>query len=127
MNSKVKKAGRWIPSIVAALMMVMSASMKMSGPPELVEHYTQLGLLPLMKWLGMTELVFMALFLYPRTMKAGFLLLTAYLGGAIATELPHGLFFLFPAAILSLIWLAAYLRVPSVFNTAKKDKTFRLL
>jgi len=62
-----------------------------------------------------------ALFLYPRTIRIGFLLLTAYFGGAIAVEITHGTFIV-PAIILTLIWIAAYLRKPDIFKGIKSNK-----
>jgi hypothetical protein len=55
-------------------------------------------------------------------MKLGFLLLTAYFCGAMAVELSHGNIFIFPAIILTLIWIAAFLRDPSIFKPFQKQK-----
>jgi hypothetical protein len=127
MKSKTKKIFKWIPSTLAALMIVISASMKLTGAQQLHEHYAQLGLVRYMSWLGSMELLFIALFLYPRTMKIGFLFLTAYFGGAMAAEMSHGNVVIFPMMILVIVWIAAYLRNPSIFRERQKqDETFQL-
>lgn len=43
--------------------------------------------------LGVAKLVIAALFLIPRTSTVGFVLLTGYLGGILATNLTHGFTF----------------------------------
>ena len=94
--------------------------MKIAAAAPLVEIYSKIGLLPYLGSLGIIELLLVALFLWPRTMKMGFLLLTGYFGGAMAVELSHGSVFIVPGIILVLIWVAAYLRNPSLFRSANK-------
>jgi hypothetical protein len=114
MKSKTKNL-KWIPSILVALVIVMGACMKLTSAPPLVEIYSKMGLLPYLKTLGVTELLFTGIFLYPRTMRIGLLLLTGYFGGAMAVELSRGTVFIFPAAILAFAWISAYLRDHSLF------------
>lgn len=114
MNIKTQNL-KWIPSILVALVIVMGACMKLIGTQQLVELYSKIGLLPFMRVLGVSELLLTALFLFRPTMNIGFLLLTGYFGGAMAVELSHGTFFIFPGTILSMVWISAYLRNPSVF------------
>jgi hypothetical protein len=106
---------KWIPSIVIGIVISLGAIMKVIGAPQVVEIYSKIGLLQYMKLLGASELLFTGLFLYHRSMKIGLLLLTGYFGGAMAVELSHGAIFIFPAAILSVVWIAAYLRNPFLF------------
>lgn len=120
MNSKTKNIGKWVPSILAAFMILMGASLKIAGQPELSARIAAVGLLSYIKLFAAAEIVFVALFLYARTMKLGLLLLTAYFGGAIATEILHG-GMLFPAILLSLVWTGAYLRMPSAFKWSSKN------
>ena len=115
---KIKKEKlKWIPSILVAMVISLGATMKLAATPQLTEIYSKIGLLPYMKFLGASELLLTCLFLYPRSMKIGLLLLTGYLGGAMAVELSHGSIFIFPAAILSVVWIGAYLRNPALFLT----------
>lgn len=64
--------------------------------------------------LGVVELICLALYLVPRTSVFGAVLLTGYLGGAIATQLRVGapLFSttLFPIYVALLLWGGLYLR-----------------
>jgi hypothetical protein len=64
--------------------------------------------------LGIIELVCIALYVIPRTSILGAILLTGYLGGAIATQLPNSnsLFgeILFPVYVGVIVWGGIYLR-----------------
>jgi hypothetical protein len=122
MKQKTKNILKWIPSSLAAFVITVSACMKLAAIPQLVEIYSRIGILDYMKILGAAELFFVALFLIPRFMKIGFLLLTAYYGGAMAVELSHGNIFIFPAVILATIWIAASLRDPGIFKPYQKQR-----
>jgi DoxX-like family len=65
-------------------------------------------------WIGVIELVCLGLYLVPRTSVLGALLLTGYLGGAIATHVRVGSpllsHTLFPIYVALLIWGGLYLR-----------------
>jgi hypothetical protein len=118
---KIKKENlKWIPSILVAIVISLGAAMKLAAVPQLTEIYLRIGLLPYMKILGASELLLTGIFLYPRSMKIGLLLLTGYFGGAMAVELSHGSIFIFPAAILSVVWIGAYLRNPALFLGEQK-------
>lgn len=96
MKSKTNKILRWAPSILVALIIVAGSFMKLTAQPQLVEMFTKTGLLPYIKLLGAAELVFVSLFLWSRTLRLGFFLLTAYFGGAMAIELSQYIFFIIP-------------------------------
>jgi hypothetical protein len=112
---------RWIPSQFIALIIAMGAIMKLASAQQLVTIYSKIGLVPYMTILGIAELLFVALFLWSRTLKMGFYLLTAYFGGAMAVEFSHGTVFIMPAAILAIVWISSYLREPSIFRFAQKQ------
>ena len=64
-------------------------------------------------YLGIILLIAVVLYLIPKTMVVGAGLITAWLGGAVATHMIHGdpLFnTVFPAIIGILVWLAIWLR-----------------
>ena len=122
MKNKTKNL-KWIPSILVALVIVMGACMKLTSASQLVEIYSKIGLLPYLKTLGVTELLFTGIFLYPRTMRMGLLLLTGYFGGAMGVEFSHGTVFIFPAAILAVVWIGAYLRDRSLFLVDHKTES----
>jgi uncharacterized membrane protein YphA (DoxX/SURF4 family) len=60
--------------------------------------------------LGIVEIVCTLLYLFPRTSVLGAILLTGYMGGAIATHARVGDHFFIQAIIGVLIWLGIYLR-----------------
>jgi len=66
--------------------------------------------------IGLVELISVLLFLIPRTGILGTLLLAAYMGGAIATHLEHGLSIVAPAAIQAFIWIVVVFRFPELTN-----------
>jgi len=123
MKNNTRKIIRWIPTALIALVITSGACMKLAAAPSLVDIYSKIGLLSWLQALGVIELIFLTLFLLPRTMKLGFLLLTGYFGGAMAVELSHGSVFIAPGIILSVAWIAAYLRDASIFKSAGKQKT----
>lgn len=120
MKSKRKTLLSRAPSVLIASVIGTGGIMKLVGPPQLVEIYTRIGLLQYLAVLGITEIVLVVLFLWDRTMKIGFLLLTGYFGGAMAVELSRGTIFIFPGVILAIVWIAAYLRNASIFQSEKQ-------
>jgi hypothetical protein len=61
------------------------------------------------------EIAFAALFVVPATMKLGFSLASCYFGGAIATELSHGVLRVNPFVPIVLLWIGALIRDRSIF------------
>ncbi|HLJ10092.1 MAG TPA: hypothetical protein VKU82_02825 [Planctomycetaceae bacterium] len=69
------------------------------------------------------DVVSSILFLIPRTRPLGLLLVSAYLGGAIATHVQHDDLPLGPAVILSMVWAATWLRNPQIVGRTSKHRT----
>ncbi|NIJ55062.1 DoxX family protein [Dyadobacter arcticus] len=111
---KAKKIITIAVTVIASGMVILSGIMKLMGSAEVVDGLGKVGVGKYLTILGLMEIGFTALFIYPKTMKIGFLLLICYFAGALATELSHGLPFnaLLP---MILIWVAAFLRAPSIF------------
>ena len=103
MKSKTKQILKWMPSILAALIIVSGSVMKLTAQPQLVEVFSRSGMLPYMRALGIAELLFVSLFLWRRSLRIGFFLLTGYFGGAMAVELSQHVFFIMPAVILRIV------------------------
>ncbi|SKB74746.1 DoxX family protein [Dyadobacter psychrophilus] len=101
-------------TVVASALVVMSGIMKLTAGEEIVNSMSKVGIAAYLVPLALMEIGFTALFLYPKTMKIGFILLSCYFAGALATELSHGMPFnaLLP---ISLVWIAAFLRDSSIF------------
>jgi hypothetical protein len=104
-------AGR-VASALPVLMLLFSAAMKFAKPPDAVEGFTHLGWdANLALGLGILELVCTIVYLIPQTAVLGAVLLTGYLGGAIATHVRIGEYFIVPHVVLGvLIWLGLFLR-----------------
>jgi hypothetical protein len=115
-TTNVSKAALWTGYVLSALpvlMLVFSAVMKLAKPTPVVEEFTRLG------WtgdhavpLGIVELACAIIYAIPQTAVLGAILLTGYLGGAIATHVRLGEQFIGPAVFGVLIWLGLYLRDP---------------
>ncbi|HEV7968716.1 MAG TPA: DoxX family protein [Candidatus Acidoferrales bacterium] len=116
-GSRSKKflwVGRVITGLIAAFM-AFDAVIHLLKPAPVVEAFAKLGFpIRLAVPLGMIELVCVLLYLVPRTSILGAILLTGYLGGAIAIQLPtENPFFgevLFPIYIGVFLWAGIYLR-----------------
>ena len=121
MKNKTKIAVTRTFTALVTLIIIASASSKLAFVPQLVDIFSKIGLLSYLKILGMTELTFLALFLWNKTRKLGLLLLTGYFGGAMAVEMSHGTFFIAPATILTLIWTTAYLYDEKMFMNENKE------
>ncbi|HUA20362.1 MAG TPA: DoxX family protein [Bryobacteraceae bacterium] len=106
-------AGR-IVSAVPALFLVLDAAMHIAKPDPVVQAFTQLGFpLNLAVPLGVTELLLVALFVVPRTSLLGAILLTGYLGGAVASHVRVGdptFQTIFPILVGALLWGGLFLR-----------------
>jgi hypothetical protein len=65
-------------------------------------------------WIGLIELICLVLYLVPRTSVLGAVMLTGYLGGAIATHVRVGSpllgYTLFPIYVAVMVWGGLYLR-----------------
>lgn len=104
----------WIITILPAGMLLMSGVMKFLEPtPQVVEGFDHLGWdLRLALALGILEVACTILYLFPGTAVLGAILLTDYMGGAIATHVRVGDDFFIQAGIGVLVWLGLYLRDP---------------
>jgi DoxX-like family len=107
-------AGR-IMSALPALFLVMDGVMKLAKPDFVVKATVQLGYPESVIFgLGIVVLVCVILYVVPRTAVLGAILLTGYLGGAVATHLRVGdpLFShtLSPVYFAVLLWGGLYLR-----------------
>ena len=111
---KAKKIITIVVTALAALITILSGIMKLTMAEEIVTGMTKVGVGDFIIMLGLMEITFALLFIYPKTMKVGFLLLICYFAGALATELSYHLPFnaLMP---MILIWVAAFLRDRSIF------------
>ena len=119
MSSDIQPAGNpkwmtvlgWIFSVLPALALLASGGAKLMKVPEVVEG------LKLGGWsesalmgLGIVEIASAVLYLIPRTAVLGAILLTGYLGGAVATHVRFGDAFSPPILFGALVWFGLILR-----------------
>lgn len=119
MSAKTKRILSIVLTVLPSIMIAMSAFMKLSGAEQVVQGLTKAGLGAYIKFFGLLEVISLALFLYPKTYKIGFLLLCSYLGGAMSIELAGGQ----PpmaAIFIAVIWIAVFLRDKLMFLPAAK-------
>jgi hypothetical protein len=104
-------AGRVVSALVVAFLAFDGITKAMMVEP-VVEATTQLGYPEGSVFgIGLTLLVCTALYAVPRTAILGAILLTGYLGGAVATQVRvEDPWFLFPAFIGVLAWGGLFLR-----------------
>jgi hypothetical protein len=117
-TASVSKGSLWagrIMSALAALFLLMDAVMKLVKPAPVVEGTVQLGFPESVIFgLGIVLLVCVILYVIPHTSILGAILLTGYLGGAVASQVRvgHPLFShtLFPVYVAALVWGGLFLR-----------------
>ena len=112
-------AKRWAGLILTALpvlFLLFDTVIKvMAIGPVVVDSFAELGFpVSLARGIGLLELGCLAVYVVPRTSVLGAVLLTGYLGGAIATHVRIGspLFthVLFPVYVALLVWAGLFLR-----------------
>jgi len=109
-SGKIVWVGRVI-SILASLLFLTSAFLKIKGGPELAKGTAHLGLpesmiLPL----SILEISCLVIYLIPATSVLGAILLTGYTGGTICTHWRVGDPFFIQILLGILVWLGLYLR-----------------
>jgi hypothetical protein len=115
----VPKAQLWtgyVLSFVPGLMLVLDGVMKLIKPEPVIKATTEMGYpANTITGMGLAVLVSAIIYLFPRTAVLGAILLTGYLGGAVATHVRHEdgwVTILAPAIFGAVLWLGLYLRDP---------------
>jgi DoxX-like protein len=109
-SGKIVWVGRVI-SVLASLVFLMSAFMKLKGGAEVLQGMAHLGLPEsLMTPLAILEISCVVIYLIPATSVLGAILLTGYIGGAICTHWRAGDPFFIQIALGIFVWLGLYLR-----------------
>lgn len=117
----VSKGRLWTARIISgfvALFFLFDGGMKLAKPEFVVKETVRLGypestIVPI----GAVLIVCTIIYLIPRTAVLGAILLTAYLGGAVATHVRAGepVFSIVFAIVFGvLLWLGLYLRNPTL-------------
>jgi DoxX-like protein len=114
-RSKSATWGGWLMMAIPVLFLLFDGVVKLIPIAPVTESFGQLGwAVSLARGIGILELACLVVFVIPRTSVLGAVLLTGYLGGAVATHVRIGnpLFsnVLFPVYIGILIWGSLCLR-----------------
>src|SRR5690242_18874872 len=106
--------GRVLTGLIAALLL-LDAGVKLVRLQVAVEGTMKIGYaVEVIRPLGVVLAASTLLHLFPRTQLIGAALLTAYLGGAVATHVRTGTPFWMPVVMGVLLWAAYYLRSPEL-------------
>ncbi len=113
-TKKMMWAGRAISTFVV-LFLVLDSTMKLVRLPMVLDAFKQLGYSPdLSVTIGAMLLLCTVIYVVPQTAVLGAILLTGYLGGAVATNLRIGApmfsHILFPVYMGAMVWGGLYLR-----------------
>ncbi len=111
-SGKIVWVGRVI-TVLAALVFLMSAFLKLKGGPELMQGLAHLGLPESMiRPLAILEISCVVIYLIPPTSVLGAILLAGFIGGTICTHWRVGDPFFVQIALGIFVWLGLYLREP---------------
>ena len=117
-SNSISKNRLWGGRILSGLtvaFMIFDGVIHVLQPPPVVQGFAALGFpLSVAVPLGIIELIFVVLYVIPRTSVFGAILLTGYLGGAIASQVriaaPFFSTILFPIYVAVFMWGGLYLR-----------------
>jgi hypothetical protein len=120
MKINKKQIAGWILSgLISAFLIGVSAIPKFIEWEGKAEMFAKMGwTTEVMFYIGIVEASLAVLLLLPRAGFIGAVLLTAYLGGAVATHVRINDQFYFPIIIGVLVWVAMCLRDPRVVAVA---------
>ena len=110
--------------LVGALLLG-SAVAKVAHIPKVLEQFRAIGYAgSRLTLIACLEVVCTTLFLIPRTRSLGLVLVSAYLGGAVAAHLGYGqqLAANRPAVLLGILWLGTWLRHPRILWSFSGDE-----
>jgi hypothetical protein len=112
------RAGIWTGRVLTGLLatfLLVDAAAKLAMLAPVIEATTKIGYsVDHIRPLGVTLAVSMILHLVPRTQLVGAVLVTAYLGGAVATHVRTGTPIAYAVITGVLLWIAYYLRSPQL-------------
>ena len=114
-NNKILTWTGRVISVLVILMMTFSAVMKFMNLPDVAKQMKDLGYPAGLTFiLGIVEISCVILYAIPQTSVLGAVLLTGYLGGAVATHVRVNENFAGPAIGGVLVWLGLFLRDPRI-------------
>lgn len=111
-STKTATTTGWVLTGFVGVFLLLDGGLRVAGFAPYVEGMTTFGYAAsLATPVGLTLLVVTVVMLIPRTALLGCILVTGYLGGAVATHVrAQDPLFLFPVVLGALSWLGLYLR-----------------
>jgi hypothetical protein len=114
-KEKTRKIIYWILTGLVTIVFLGSAAGKLTANEEALKMAESFGIdAKTYTIIGIVEMICLILFILPRTGILGTLLLAAYMGGAIATHLEHGVSIVAPCIIQSFVFVVAFYRFPEL-------------
>lgn len=116
-STRTQRRTAYVLTALAALFLTFDVIMKVLRLRPAMEGTVALGYPEhTVAVIGAIELVCLALYLVPRTAALGAVVMTGYLGGAVATHVRIGSpllsHTLFPIYVAAMLWAGLYLREP---------------
>jgi hypothetical protein len=114
MSTKVLWTGRVLSGLIGVFMLIIGITTIFVRSNETVQGFAQFGYsADLIPYVGGAALLGAVLYVIPRTCILGAIMLTGYLGGAVATHTRlHDPLLFGPMVLGILLWLGVYLRDP---------------
>ncbi len=114
-SARGRRIAGLVCTAIAALFLTFDTLLKVLTLAPAVEGTTALGYpAESVMWIGLIQLVCLVLYLVPQTAVLGAVLMTGYLGGAVATHVrisnPLLTHTLFPIYVAVILWAGLYLR-----------------
>jgi hypothetical protein len=102
----------WVITAVPVLMLLTSGVFKLLAPPAMAGQFVEQFGYPesTLSGIGIVELACVVVYVIPQTAVLGAILLTGYLGGAVATHVRVNDLFIGPVVFGVLVWLGLLLR-----------------
>lgn len=121
-QTKTQRIIYWVLTGLVGFIFLGSAFGKLTADAEGLKMAASFGLdAATNKMVGFVELACIILFIIPRTGVLGTILMAAYMGGAIATHLEHGVSVIAPCIVQAIVLSVAFYRFPELraklFNT----------
>jgi hypothetical protein len=112
---KTRRIAGLVLICLGSIVLIGSAGAKFAHVPKVVNEMGAMGFDGgRLTMIAVTEIASALLFLLPFTRSIGLLLVSAYMGGAIATHVQHGQPFIQPAVVLAILWAGTWLRHPQI-------------
>lgn len=123
-NGKLGRAAGYVMSGLVIAFMLLDGGMKLAALDVVIKTTAELGYPPspgLVRGLGVVALLCTALYAFPRTAVLGAILLTGYMGGAVASHLRVG------SPLLTHVLFGVYLAILAWGGLFLRDARIRAL